>query len=54
MGTTSNLHVWNPQEERFFLRGAPRDKNGILSVVGKDEIITHRFVLFIPKIALYR
>ena len=53
MGATSNLHAWNPQQERFILRGVHRDKHGLLSIIGKDETITHRLVPFTPKIACY-
>lgn len=42
MGTTSNFHVWDPQQERFTLRGVHPDKNGILSIIGRDETITQR------------
>ena len=49
MGTTSNLHGWDPQQEHFVLRGPGNEKMGILSIIGKDEIITHRSVLFVPR-----
>jgi hypothetical protein len=51
MGATSNFHIWNPQQERFLLRGVHHDKNGILSIIGKDETITQRFASFISKAA---
>lgn len=49
MGASSKLHVWDPQRECFIIRGVQRDKRGILSIIGKDETITHRFGPFIPK-----
>jgi len=49
MGATSNFHVWNPQQERFILRRVDQDKHGILSIVGRDETITQRLGLTIPK-----
>ena len=42
IGATSNLHVWDPQRERFTLRGAPHDKSGVLSIISRDETITQR------------
>ena len=52
MGATSNLHVWDPQQERFVLRTVDQEKHGILLIVGKDETITHRLGPFIsfPKL----
>jgi hypothetical protein len=46
MGATSKFHVWNPQQERFILRGVDPDKNGILSIIGRDETITQRLASF--------
>ena len=43
MGATSNFHVWDPQQECFILRGVDQDKNGILSIIGRDETITQRW-----------
>lgn len=51
MGATSNLHVWDPQQECFILRGMQQGKDRILSIVGKDETVTHRLAPFIPKAA---
>ena len=49
MGATSNFHVWDPQQERFILRGVYQDKNGILLIIGRDETITQRLAQFFSK-----
>jgi len=49
MGATSNFHIWDPQQERFILRGVHRDKNGVLSIIGRDETITQRSASSISK-----
>ena len=49
MGATSNFHVWNPQQECFILRGVHHDKNGVLSIIGRDETITQRSASSISK-----
>lgn len=51
MGATSNHHAWDPQQERFILRGVHQEKNGILSIVGQDETITNRLASFNLKIS---
>lgn len=51
MGATSNFHVWDPRQERFILRGVHHDKNGILSIIGRDETITQRLAPSISKSA---
>jgi len=49
MGATSSFHVWDPQRECFALRGVHHDKNGILSIIGRDETMTQRLGPFISK-----
>lgn len=50
MGATSNLHVWDAQQERFTLRGVHRGMSGILSIVGRDETTTQRLAaIHFPK-----
>lgn len=49
MGATSSFHVWDPQHERFTLKRVRHDKNGILSIISRDETITQRFESFTPE-----
>lgn len=50
LGVTSNLHVWDPRQERFILKGAHQGENGMLSIICKDETITYRLASFVPNI----
>ena len=41
-GTSSHLHIWDPIQEKFTLRGMQGRKDGQIVIVGKDEVISAR------------
>ena len=43
-GTSSHLHIWDPIQEKFTLRGMQGRKDGQIVIVGKDEVISARWV----------
>jgi len=49
MGTTSNFYIWDPQQECFVPRSVHHDKNGVLSIIGRDETITQRSASSVSK-----
>lgn len=44
LGTSSTLHTWCPSSERFVQVGCQEGQRGYLSVDGKDEVVSGRFI----------
>lgn len=43
-GTSSHLHIWDPAQQKFVLRGLQGRKDGQIVIVGKDEVVSARLV----------
>ncbi|RPD78227.1 hypothetical protein L226DRAFT_558242 [Lentinus tigrinus ALCF2SS1-7] len=39
-GTSSHLHIWDPAQQKFVLRGLQGRKDGQIVIVGKDEVVS--------------
>ncbi len=43
-GTSSHLHIWDPESQTFLLRNLQGKDQGHIVIVGKDEVVSARSV----------
>lgn len=43
-GTSSPLHLWHSGLEIFLLKNVEKDKQGVIVLIGKDEVVSARLI----------